>query len=276
MVGAKPAAEAPAELEKLAEVRRLFRGGAGGARRGRLFCPAWGDFRKADAVELFESAVTKADRDKRDRLVRIQGTGSLRTGPPPIPGPEIPYPGSPAVLTYTCRECGLRFTAFAYSTEAGEDLVVFPWRAGGMRTKNTPESVGFYLDQAARSESAGARSAAVAMYRSALEHLLFHQDYKDGMLGAKVEKLRKDLVAGTAPAWARDLETDFLNVLKDLGNAAIHPNDGDTSRQRALDSELLARVKQVFVYLVDLVYEAPLRKKLALEELKKPTIPIKR
>lgn len=276
MADAKPAAEAPADLEDLAAVRKLFRGGVGGARRGRLFCPGCGDFRSADVALLFESPHAKAARDERDRRVRLQGTGSLTGGPAPTPGPEIPCPGTPAVLIYRCRECGLKFTAFAYSTEAGEDLVVIPGRSGGMRTKNTPESVAFYLDQAARSESAGARSAAVAMYRGALEHLLFDQGYKAGMLGKKLEQLEAALAAGTAPAWARDLETDFLAVLKDLGNAAIHPNSGDTSKQSALDGELLARVKQVFLNLLDLVYEAPLRKKLALEELKKAAVSIKR
>ena len=225
---------------------------------------------------LHESPHAKAARDHREKIVKLQGSGSLSGGFPPKPGPEVPFPGAPAVLGYTCRECGLGFTAFIYSTEAGEGLLVVPRRAGGMRTPNTPASVAFYLDQAARSESSGARSAAIAMYRGALEHLLFDQGYKTGMLDKKLKKLEADIAAGSPPAWGRDLDTDFLTVLKELGNSAIHPNNGDTSQQSLLDSALLARVKQVFLHLLDLVYEAPLRKKATLDALKKTAVSIKR
>ena len=273
------AAPPPAPLDELAAVRRLFSasaGIAGGGRRGRLFCPSCGDFRSADAVVIFEPPYAKAAREKREQIVKLQGSGSLSGGFPPKPGPEIPFPGTPAVLAYTCRECGLGFTAFAYSTEVGADLLVVPRRAGGVKTPRTPESVAFYLDQAARSESAGARSAAVAMYRGALEHLLFEQGYKVGVLDKKLKKLEADIAAGSSPTWARDLETDFLAVLKELGNASIHPNNGDTSQQSALDGELLARLKQVFLHLLDLVYEAPLRKKTTLDALKKAAASIER
>ena len=60
--------------------------------------------------------------------------------------------------------------------------IVLPNRTGGLAMPNTPEGVAFYLDQAAKSHSVGANSAAIAMYRGALEHLLFQQGYKTGML----------------------------------------------------------------------------------------------
>lgn len=47
----------------------------------------------------------------------------------------------------------------------------------------------------------------------------------------------------------------YTAVLKDLGNTAIHPNDGDISRQAELDADLLARVKETFLHLLFLVYE---------------------
>jgi hypothetical protein len=141
-------------------------------------------------------------------------------------------------------------------------------RPDGGRLSALPPAVAFYLDQAYRAEAAGARSAAVAMYRGALEHLLFEQGYEDGMLGKKLEKLEEDVGAGTAPTWARDLETEFLTVLKDLGNAAIHPNDGDVSRHAELDADPLARVKETFLHVLFLVYEVEHEKTARLSALR--------
>ena len=85
------------------------------------------------------------------------------------------------------------FTALVYQGPAGPDLVVLPSQPGGLRTQHTPESVAFYLDQAQRAESVGARSGAAAMYRGALEHLLFEQGYRQAMLGPKLERLERDI-----------------------------------------------------------------------------------
>jgi hypothetical protein len=106
------------------------------------------------------------------------------------------------------------------------------------------------------------------MYRGALEHLLFEQGYKTGMLGSKIAKLLEDIQKGTAPKWALELETEFLNVLKALGDGSIHPNDGDVTKQAALDSELLARVNETFQMLLFLVYEAPHKKQDMLAALR--------
>jgi hypothetical protein len=46
-------------------------------------------------------------------------------------------------------------------------------------------------------------------------------------------------------------------VLKDLGDGAIHPNDGDVSRQAVFDERLVGEVAATFVELIDAVYEAP-------------------
>jgi len=168
------------------------------------------------------------------------------------------------------------FTALVYQGPAGPDLVVLPSQPGGLRTEHTPESVAFYLDQAQRAEAVGARSAAVAMYRGALEHLLFEQGYQQGMLGKKLQQLEDTIQAGTAPRWARELDTDFLAVLKDLGNAAIHPNDGDVAKQATLDRELLAQLKETFVYLLILVYEAPRKRDASLAALKTKAAALKK
>src|ERR1700733_8369393 len=111
------------------------------------------------------------------------------------------------------------------------DAVSLHWPVRGvLSTPNSPPGVAYYLDQAARCETAGAHSAAVAMYRAALDHLMFNQNYRGGMLGVRLGKLLADVDAGNAPKWARDIDHAYLDVVKRLGDGAIHTNDGDVTK----------------------------------------------
>jgi hypothetical protein len=93
------------------------------------------------------------------------------------------------------------------------------------------------------------------MYRAALEHLLFEQGFKTGMLGAKMQELTTAIAAGTAPAWAQNLNAAYLTVIGKLGNAAIHAGDGDVNKQAALDRGLLTQLEITFTELLRVVYE---------------------
>lgn len=98
------------------------------------------------------------------------------------------------------------------------------------------------------------------MYRAALEQLLYEQKYKAKNLADKIANLESEMSAGTAPNWTKDFDTDMFTYLKDLGNGAIHPNDGDVKKQSILDNELLSRIQSVFSYLLQVVYEMPQNK----------------
>ena len=106
------------------------------------------------------------------------------------------------------------------------------------------------------------------MFRGALDHLLFEQGFKDGMCGKKLRDLEAAIDNKTAPKWAYELDTDFLRVMKELGDGSIHPNDGDVKKQAVLDSQLIAKVKHTFEMLLFLVYELPLQKQDRLAALK--------
>jgi hypothetical protein len=174
----------------------------------------------------------------------------------------------PKVFRYTCVQCRTMFTAIIYVGPDGPALAVLPSCRGGLTTPHTPAGVTYYLDQASKSQAIGANSAAIAMFRGALDHLLFEQGYPKGMLGAKLAQLEADITSGKAPKWAVELETDFLDVLKELGNGAIHPNDGDVRKQSALDNALVEAVKETFHMLLFLVYELPHQKSQRLTALK--------
>jgi hypothetical protein len=81
----------------------------------------------------------------------------------------------PLLATLKCVQCDTIFTAVLYRSPEGVSLAVLPSTYGGLTTPHTPIGVAYYLDQAQRAKAVGAHSAAVAMFRGALEHLLFEQ-----------------------------------------------------------------------------------------------------
>ena len=89
----------------------------------------------------------------------------------------------PSLFSLACVQCSTKFTALIYAGPDGPSLAVLPSCRGGLATPHTPTGVAFYLNQAQRAQSLGANSAAVAMFRGALEHLLYEQGYEDGMCG---------------------------------------------------------------------------------------------
>ena len=90
-------------------------------------------------------------------------------------------------------------------------------------------------------------------------------DLEDLLNGKSVAKPAE--APAQAPKWAHQLNSQFLSVLGELGNASTHPNDGDVSKQEALDKALLSRVMATIIRLLDLVYEAPAREAADLAAL---------
>jgi hypothetical protein len=88
------------------------------------------------------------------------------------------------------------------------------------------------------------------------------------MLGPKIVALLREIEAGTAKQWARDLRSEYLTVIKKLGDAAIHPGDGRVERQEALDNALLRQLEITFAELLAVVYEREHEEAERLEALK--------
>jgi hypothetical protein len=51
-----------------------------------------------------------------------------------------------------------------------------------------------------------------------------------------------------------------LRAIKNLGNAAVHANDGNVDRQKTLYQNLRLQVRATFLELLGLVYEDPHRR----------------
>jgi hypothetical protein len=157
---------------------------------GSIHCPKCGGPRRVDIKQV----------SVQGRLVSVQGFYSDARGQVNSAAADGPAPTS--TFRLFCRQCHTRATALVYEGPSGPDLVILWSHLGGLRTPQTPDGISYYLDQAARSESVGARSAAVTMYRAACEQILLDQGYTARMLGPKLGQLEDALKAGTAPSWA--------------------------------------------------------------------------
>ena len=211
-----------------------------------LFCPKCGNVRRCNVVGI-------------TREIRF------KVG---IPLNSVEFGALPYLFLATCLQCESETLLLLYNGPEGVELAVLHNTYSGCVTPNSPKEVKYYIDQAFRSRSVGAVSAAMAMYRSALEWLLHDQGFTAGMLGQKITDLETLIKNKTAPKWAMEIDTAFLPPIKDIGNGAMHTNGGDITKQNNIDKELLELVDIIFAELLDKIYEQPLRSKANLAKLK--------
>jgi hypothetical protein len=232
--------------DELGEWRGTYCASCGATRRMKLFALFWHDRWTLGKVPQFPRGHIDA---------------------PPSEDP------SPSMFLAVCLECRSRLTLVVHRGPDGPQLVALPQAYGGLSSPNTPTGVSYYLDQAERAKSVASLSAAVVMYRAALEQLLHEQGVKGGMLGNRLETLEKT----DAPPWWRDqLDQAYLSVINKLGSAAIHVNHGDVGQQAVFDEQLLLEVRELFTELLDLVYERESQKASRLARLQEAASSIKR
>lgn len=178
---------------------------------------------------------------------------------------------APSVHSLTCLECSALCIAVIYAVPGGARLALLRSNYGGLATPNTPAGVAYYLDQAARAQSVGANSAALVMYRAALEHLMLHLGFPENRLADKIKELERQRQQPAAPKWMRDLEPEDLTILARLGNGAIHTNGGDISKQDAIDHDMVVAVMLTFARILEDAIERDLADKDRREKLRTAT-----
>lgn len=218
------------------------------------FCPYCGAIRKCEIYNCTWNNDFKFTKEGKVEIAR-----------------ELPY-----VFKTRCLQCEHEAILVIYKGAEQVEMAVLHDTYGGCVTPNTPNEVKYYIDQAFRARSVGAMSAAMTMYRSALEWIMYDQGYKNGMLGKKIGELQNDMVEGKAPKWAQEINTDFLEAIKEIGNGAIHTNGGDISKQKEIDKELIEIVDIVFAELLDKIYEQPMRSAGNLTRLQEVVSKIKK
>ena len=174
------------------------------------------------------------------------------------------YEGSSSIYVHTCRQCHNE-TFLIRHTVDGEPTLTFVYSTAlQYDTSCVPEGVNYYMGQAFKSKSVGAYSAAMAMYRSALEFLLYENGFDEKRLFDKIKSFEDN-----PPSWATSLSSQFMDVIKDLGNSSVHPNGGDISEQEKFDFEMLEVVEETMNELIERAYILPQREKERLSVLSK-------
>jgi len=167
----------------------------------------------------------------------------------------------PSFWICICNQCKTYHYLVIFPNENKPKAVLLSDSLSGISTPNTPPPVMYYLDQAFKAKMIGANSACIAMYRSALEQLLFEQGYINGMLNNQIIELTSDKKAGKGKDWTKNIDDDLFDYIKELGNGAIHPNGGDITKQQTLDDNLINNIDELFSEFLEIIYEKPIKDK---------------
>lgn len=174
------------------------------------------------------------------------------------------YNGRSSICIHKCRQC-LNETFLIRHTVDGEPTLTFVYSTSlQYDTSGVPDGINYYMGQAFKSKSVGAYSAAMAMYRSALEFLLYESEFKESRLVDKIKSFEK-----TPPAWATSLSSQFMDIIRELGNDSVHPNGGDISEQEKFDFEMLEAVEITMNELIERAYILPQKERDRLSILNK-------
>lgn len=168
---------------------------------------------------------------------------------------------------FHCASCHTKAIALIAIVSSRFSVLVFFEKNSSIATPNTPENIKYYLEQAYQCYVMKAYSATLAMFRTALDALLFNAGFKKGMVGQKIGELETAISAGNAPRWAMDLDTAFLKVLKDLGNSSLHISSEDISAEKNIDDVLVQHIELVFMEILENAYERDALRASRLEKL---------
>ncbi len=173
---------------------------------------------------------------------------------------------NPVIISHTCRQCDSETIVICHKIDGKETLSFVYSTKLGYSSSYVVDSVNYYMGQAFMSKTSGAYSASMAMYRAALECLLFDQGFKNGMLSNKIKEFEDK-----RPEWSRGLDNEFMGIIKDLGNDSIHPNKGNIDVQKKFDEESLSDVELTLIQLIERAYVQPAKEMERLNRIRSKT-----
>jgi hypothetical protein len=168
-------------------------------------------------------------------------------------------PEAVVCLELECRQCqGLFFLVWYKMTDKTARTVLLQRFTDSVFSPNAPPEVAYYCEQARLGRSVGANSAAVVMFRAAIEQVLADKGCTARTCGGKLAELEKDLEKGNPKAdWAKSLDTELIRQMKIIGDGGTH---GDAKAIVAYDGEMVDVAEVVVRAVLHFVYEAPKRK----------------
>ena len=167
------------------------------------------------------------------------------------------------IFSHICRQCGSETFVIRHNIDGKETLSFVYSTKLGYSSSYVVDSVNYYMGQAFISKTAGAYSSSMAMYRAALECILFDQGFKNGNLFNKIKEFEKN-----RPDWSNELDNEFMDIIRELGNDSVHPNEGDIDIQKKFDEDSLGDVELTLIQLIEKAYVQPAMQKERLNHLR--------
>jgi hypothetical protein len=167
---------------------------------------------------------------------------------------------TPFAVWLQCDHCSIIFWSFGYQQKESGKVASFSNRTYSNGSLHAPEEVNRFLDEANKCKAVGAIVAAIAMYRSALEHILIFEGFTTGLLSEKIADLEAALTLNNGPKWSNKVTTEIMSTIKNLGNTSIHAKTVDQLKE--MNTMDLNKYQIVFDYLLFVIYEAdePMKK----------------
>lgn len=207
------------------------------------------DRRRPDPEPAFDGTFCPScGEERRMGLRQIAWRSSWSpTGTAELLTPEA----EPSLFGLRCLQCDHTMRVLVSPSGEGDvEIFLIPARWAAAMPESTPPVIAYALEQAERAQAAKASSAAVVMYRRALEHLLEDQGYRQGSLAQRIRTL---LATDPAPPWLASLDPEYLGLIKELGNAASH-GDGGIAQREVFDEETMRQVHSLFDQVLEAVY----------------------
>lgn len=155
----------------------------------------------------------------------------------------------------SCTTCTGKGHLLVHVIAGQQASLIFFYKGSSIASKHSPDSVRYFLEQASSCNQIKAYSATLAMYRAALDAVLFDQGFKKGMVGEKIGVLEKQIQNKSAPHWAGNINLDFLRVIKDLANSSLHISKDDLTEEKKISAVDISLVEKAFAKLLYEVYE---------------------
>jgi hypothetical protein len=88
------------------------------------------------------------------------------------------------------------------------------------------------------------------------------------MVGKKIADLESDMKNGKAPNWSRDLNTEYLKVIKELGNSSLHISAADIQSEKSIETMDIKEVELALDRMLFVIYEKSKEEDASLKRLK--------
>lgn len=222
------------KFRELADAARFLSG-------RRLFCS-----RCVDLVEV-EVQALYAGGDIPD--------AGQHAGPPLAPLPLR----SPSLFAYRCKRCARTWYALlAIAPPESQTDELYPLRRSrlvllpvtpALTSQSVDPEANFYFREAETARYAGAHTAAMAMYRSAVEAFLGSIGFQDRSLDHRIAAFEAARANGTLPADLQQLPQPALNAVRIIGNFAVHAGWLPQQRKQ-IGSELTLAAAQLVTVLL--------------------------